>query len=88
MDKKLEILHVAEEAGRLDHFQPLLRRRFSRHINQIPHKVSHIIRLAHLHTAMTQYTTFLCKGFAWAGGSTVVFASAAWIISIYGRIGF
>jgi hypothetical protein len=52
LDEKLQILHVAEEARRLHHLQPLLHGRFSCHINQKPHKVSHIIRLAHLHTAM------------------------------------
>ena len=58
---------MAEEARGLNHLQPLLHGRFSRHINQVPHKVSHIIRLAHLHTAMTQYTTFRCKGISRTG---------------------
>jgi hypothetical protein len=53
MDEELEILHVAKETWRLDHLKTLLHGRFSRHLHHEPHKISHIVWLAHPHTPVT-----------------------------------
>lgn len=41
VDKKLEILHVAEKTERLDHLQLIFPGGSFRHLNKKPHKVSH-----------------------------------------------
>jgi hypothetical protein len=53
VDEKLEVLHMAEEARRLDHLQAFLHGGLLCHLHHEPHEVSHIIGLAHSHTAMT-----------------------------------
>ena len=53
VDEKLEILHVAEEAWRLDHLQTLLHGGLLCHLHHKAHEVSYIVWLAHLHTSMT-----------------------------------
>ena len=53
MDKELKILHVAEEARGFDHFQSFRRRGLLCHLHHKPHKVSHIVWLAHSYASMT-----------------------------------
>ncbi len=53
VDEELEVLHVAEKTRGLDHLQTLLHGGLLRHLYHEPHEVSHIIGLAHSHTAMT-----------------------------------
>jgi hypothetical protein len=53
MDEKLKVLHVAEEAWGFDHLDPLCHRVLLCHLHHKPHKVSHIVWLAHPHTSVT-----------------------------------
>jgi hypothetical protein len=53
MDKKLKILHVAEEARSFDHLKPLRHGGLLCHLHHKPHEISYIVWLAHSNTSMT-----------------------------------
>jgi len=53
VDEELKVLHVAEEARRLDHLESFRHGGLFCHLHHKAHEVSYIVWLAHLHASMT-----------------------------------